>query len=73
MGWTVRDFLLKNTPTFHHKIKKKDLLKGLQDHAGNDFCVQRGVAQQLKVILKKKKMVKNILERPKHSTFIDKV
>ena len=73
MGWTVRDFLVKNTPTFHHKINEKDLLKGLQEHAGKDFCVDRGVARWLKVILKKEKMVKNILERPKHSTFIDKV
>ena len=60
MGWTVRDFLLKNTPTFHHKINEKDLLKGLPVYAGKDFCVQRGVAQQLTVILKKEKMVKNI-------------
>ena len=35
LGWTVREFLLKNTPHFHHKINEKDIWKGLQDHAGD--------------------------------------
>ena len=73
MGWTIRDFLLMNAPQFHHKINEKDLLKGLQEYAGELYCVPRGLAQQLKVILKKEKMVKNILERPKHAAFLDKV
>ena len=73
MGWTIRDFLLMNAPQFHHKINEKDLLKGLQEYAGELYCVPRGLAQQLKVILKKEKMVKNILERPKHAAFLDNV
>ena len=73
MGWTIRDFLLMNAPQFHHKINEKDLLKVLQEYAGELYCVPRGLAQQLKVILKKEKMVKNILERPKHAAFLDKV
>ena len=73
MGWTIWDFLLMNAPQFHHKINEKDLLKGLQEYAGELYCVPRGLAQQLKVILKKEKMVKNILERPKHAAFLDKV
>ena len=72
MGWTVREFLLKNTPHFHHKINEKDIWKGLQDHAGEGYCVPRGVAQHLKVIMKKEKMAKNVLERPKHALFLDK-
>ena len=70
MGWTIWDFLLMNAPQFHHKINEKDLLKGLQEYAGELYCVPRGLAQQLKVILKKEKMVKNILERPKHAAFL---
>ena len=60
MGWTIWDFLLMNNPQFHHKINQKDLLKGLQEYAGELYRVPRGLAQQLKVILKKEKMVKNI-------------
>ena len=70
MGWTIWDFLLMNAPQFHHKINEKDLLKGLQEYAGELYCVPRGLAQQLRVILKKEKMVKNILERPKHAAFL---
>ena len=73
MGWTIRDFLLMNAPQFHHKINQKDLLNGLQEYTRELYCVPRGLAQQLKVILKKEKMVKNILERPKHAAFLDKV
>ena len=46
------DFLLMNAPQFHHKINEKDLLKGLQEYVGGLYCVPRGLAQQLKVILK---------------------
>ena len=71
--WNIREFLLKNDPKLHHKINEKDLLKGLQNHAGEGYCVPRGLAQHLKGILMKEKMVKNILERPKHAVFLDKV
>ena len=57
MGWSIREFLLKNDPKLHHKINEKDLLKGLQNHAGKGYCVPRGLAQHLKGILMKEKMV----------------
>ena len=49
MGWTIGtiwDFLLMNSPQFHQKINEKDLLKGLQEYAGELYCVLRGMAQQ---------------------------
>lgn len=71
MGWTVREFLEKNVQ--HVPKKEKTLLAALRIHAGEKFCVPRGVGQQLSAILKTEKFPKNILERRKHIGFIDKV
>lgn len=70
-GWTVRGFLEKNGPKFTKN--ETQLLQGLQEYAGNGFCVERRVAMSLKRILVKEKFVKNVLERSNHSSFIDKV
>ena len=70
-GWTVRGFLEKNGPKFTQN--ETQLLQRLQEYAGNGFCVERNVATSLKRILIKERFVENVLERPKHSSFIDKV
>ena len=67
-GWTVRGFLEKNGPKFTKN--ETQLLQGLQEYAGNGFCVERRVAMSLKRILVKEKFVKNVLERSNHSSFI---
>ena len=55
--------------------KRSTCAKKRKDTAGcaKDFCVPRGVGQQLSAILKTEKFPKNILERRKHIGFIDKV
>ena len=54
-NWSLSLFNFHDNPKFHHKINKKDLLKGLQDYAGEGYCVPRGLAQQLKEILRRRR------------------
>ena len=68
--WTVRSYLETNRLN-GLKWSEKILREDMSTFVGNGVVVQRGVAQQLRVVLLKSRKVSQILESPLHKKFLD--